>query len=130
MHLFTYGTLMFPEVWKRISIDRFPSQPAKLPGYAIYRVKDAVYPGIISADKESVVDGVLYDGIDEDTLFELDTYESNFYERIPVLAYTADGLQVECQAYIVPNSRHEMLSNEPWDADQFREQELEKYLHG
>lgn len=130
MQLFTYGTLMFPEVWQRISIGEFPAQPARLHGYAIYRVRDAVYPGIIHAEEDSVVNGMLYDGLHEETLFELDTYESSFYERIPVTVVTADGTEQECHAYVVPGYRHDMLTDEPWDAVRFREHELEKYLHG
>ena len=54
-HLFTYGTLMFQEVWQAIvcpdDVGRdFPSTPARLDGYQIFRVKDALYPGIIKSD--------------------------------------------------------------------------------
>ena len=49
MNLFTYGTLMFPEVWQRIGVGDFSSIPATLPGFAIFRVRDAVFPGIVRA---------------------------------------------------------------------------------
>ncbi|TWU22837.1 gamma-glutamylcyclotransferase family protein [Bythopirellula polymerisocia] len=130
MRLFTYGTLMFPEVWQRISIGEFPARPATLRGYAIFRVKNAVYPGIIRAEEDLVVNGLLYDDLDDDTLFELDTYESSFYKRIPVVAITADGAEQECHAYVVPDNRRDLLTDESWDAVQFRKSELEKYLHG
>jgi gamma-glutamylcyclotransferase (GGCT)/AIG2-like uncharacterized protein YtfP len=48
MHLFTYGTLMFPEVWQAVVGRQFETTPAQLPGYQIFRVRDAVYPGIIA----------------------------------------------------------------------------------
>lgn len=130
MNLFTYGTLMFPEVWQRISIGEFPAQPASLRGYEIYYVKGALYPGIIRTDRDSIVSGLLYVGLDEDTLFELDTYESSFYKRIPVVALTADGTEQECHAYTVPDSRRDLLTDRHWDAVRFRENELEKYLEG
>jgi gamma-glutamylcyclotransferase (GGCT)/AIG2-like uncharacterized protein YtfP len=130
MHLFTYGTLMFPEVWQRISMEMFPGQPATLRGYSMYRVKDAVYPGIICAELSSEVRGVLYSDLDEDTLFELDTYESSFYERLPVKATLDSGVEVECHAYTVPTSRRDMLTDEPWDGNWFRLNELERYLNG
>ena len=130
MNLFTYGTLMFPEVWQRISIGLFPGQPAKLRGYSMFRVKDAVYPGITSCDFASEVSGVVYCNLDEDTLFELDTYESSFYERLPVNAILEDGTEIECHAYIVPPSRRDMLTDEAWDANWFRIHELDKYLNG
>ena len=121
---------MFPEVWRRISIGEFPSQPATLRGYAMYRVKDAVYPGIILAEEASEVAGLVYTDLDEDTLFELDTYESSFYERLPVMVVTATGEQLECHAYIVPLSRRDLLTNEGWDREYFQLHELDKYLNG
>lgn len=130
MNLFTYGTLMFPEVWQRISIDLFPGQPATLRGYSMFRVKDAVYPGITPCDSASEVRGIIYCDLDEDTLFELDTYESTFYKRQPVRATLNDGSEIDCHAYIVPPSRRDMLTDDPWDSNWFRTHELDKYLNG
>jgi gamma-glutamylcyclotransferase (GGCT)/AIG2-like uncharacterized protein YtfP len=130
MRLFTYGTLMFPEVWQRISIGVVPAEPAVLRGYAMYRVKNAVYPGIIRAEPASEVHGKVYVDLDEDTLFELDTYESSFYQRLPVRVTLASGEEVECHAYVVPDSRRDLLTTEPWDAEWFRVNELDRYLNG
>ena len=129
MNLFTYGTLMFPEVWRRIGIGEYSSHPATLPGFAIYRVKDAVFPGIVRADPHHQVSGVLYLDLDEDVLFELDAYESDLYERIPVIVATEAG-PFECTAFVIPDSRREALTDEPWDANWFKEHQLKKYLHG
>jgi gamma-glutamylcyclotransferase (GGCT)/AIG2-like uncharacterized protein YtfP len=130
MRLFTYGTLMFPEVWQRISIGVVPAEPAVLRGYAMYRVKDAVYPGIIRAESASEVRGQVYTDLDEDTLFELDTYESSFYQRLPVRVTLASDEEVECHAYIVPDSRRDLLTTEPWDSEWSRMNELDRYLNG
>jgi gamma-glutamylcyclotransferase (GGCT)/AIG2-like uncharacterized protein YtfP len=130
MHLFTYGTLVFPEVWRRIAVREAAAERAVLSGYAIYRVKDAVFPGMVCADKKDRVPGVLYRDLDEDTLFELDAYESDFYRRETVTVVTQAGETVECQAYTVPDSRRDMLTDEPWDTEWFAEHELENYLDG
>ena len=130
MHLFTYGTLVFPEVWQRIAVREAAAQSATLSGYAIYRVKDAVYPGIVRAGEVDRVSGVLYRDLDDDTLFELDAYESDFYQRLAVWVTTGDGESVECQAYVVPDSRRDMLTDEPWDTQWFAEHKLAKYLKG
>ena len=120
---------MFPAVWRRIDVGEFPSQPATLHGYARYRIQDAVFPGIIQVNDESQVRGVLYQGLDEDVLFELDAYESDLYDRIAVTATTANG-PVDCTAFVIPASHSSALTNEPWDAKQFEQQELAKYLNG
>ena len=130
MHLFTYGTLTFPEVWKRIAVCEARSEVASLGGFAAYRVRDAVFPGIVRASEQDQVQGVLYYDLDEETLFELDTYESDFYRRETVWVTTESDNAVECQAYIVPDSRRNMMSEELWDAQWFAENELENYLRG
>ena len=130
MRLFTYGTLTFPEVWQRISVGTFPSRTAVLKGYSLFRVKEAVYPGIIRSNSASDVHGLLLDGINDDTMFELDAYESSFYDRLPVKVVVEDGAEVECYAYIVPESRRDLLTNESWDKEWFRDNELHRYLSG
>ena len=130
MHLFTYGTLVFPEVWQRIAVREATAERATLRGFAIYRVKNAVFPGIVRAGEEDRVAGVLYRDLDEDTLFELDAYESDFYERLDVSVVTEKGESVECQAYFLPDSRRNMLTDEPWDAEWFAEHKLANYLKG
>lgn len=50
LHLFTYGTLMFPEVWRVVVGKEFQTLPAVAPGYQIFHVRGAVYPGIIAID--------------------------------------------------------------------------------
>jgi len=120
---------MFPQVWERIGIGEFPTQPASLAGFAIYRVKDAVFPGIVRAQPDDQVSGQLYLDLDEDTLFELDAYESDLYDRIAVIAATEHG-PVQCTSYVIPESRREALTSEVWDAEWFRQNRLAKYLHG
>jgi gamma-glutamylcyclotransferase (GGCT)/AIG2-like uncharacterized protein YtfP len=130
MHLFTYGTLVFPEVWQRIAVREAAAERASLTGFAIYRVRDAVFPGIVRAEPVNAVAGVLYRDLDENTLFELDAYESDFYCRETVAVVTETGDTVECQAYVVPEKRRDLLTDEPWDAEWFAEHKLEKYLNG
>lgn len=130
MHLFTYGTLMFPEVWRRIAIREAQNERATLNGFAIYRVKNAVFPGILRAREVDRVSGVLYRDLDEEVLFELDAYESDFYERQAVWVTTEAGEHVECQVYVIPARNRDKLSDEPWDAEWFAQHKLEHYLGG
>ncbi len=128
-NLFAYGTLLFPEVWQRIDAGEFPSEPATLPGFAIYRVKDAVFPGIIRAKPIDRVNGLLFQGLNEEALFELDAYESELYDRIPVIAATEHGA-IDCTAFVIPDARRAVLSKQTWDAEWFEKHQLVKYLNG
>jgi len=130
MSLFTYGTLMFAEVWRRIGIGEFQSQPATLQGFAVYRLRDATLPGMFRTSNGDQTSGLIYHGLDEDVLFELDAYESDLYKRIAVQATAADGQVIDCQAYVIPESRRKALTDKPWDATWFKQHELANYLRG
>jgi gamma-glutamylcyclotransferase (GGCT)/AIG2-like uncharacterized protein YtfP len=130
MSLFTYGTLMYAVVWDRIGLKPCAAQPAILPGYAIYRVCDAIFPGIIKAGPDDQVQGVLYHDLNEETLDELDAYESDLYERTTVYAVNQDSVRIKCQAYVIPLANRAALSNEAWDSDWFQQHGLAKYMRG
>jgi gamma-glutamylcyclotransferase (GGCT)/AIG2-like uncharacterized protein YtfP len=131
-HLFAYGTLMFPEVWRRVAGREPRRQEAIVRGYEVRRVRGDVFP-VLAPNPHSVATGcVLYD-VDEDTLTRLDSYENDFYERVEVLAEIRAGSAaapeaVPCQAYVLAATRAEMATDEPWDPELFREQWLPEYL--
>jgi gamma-glutamylcyclotransferase (GGCT)/AIG2-like uncharacterized protein YtfP len=119
MHVFTYGTLMFPEVWRAVVERDFAAVAGIAAGYAIYRVKDAVFPGMVAAGKTDVVRGVLYLDVDETSVARLDVFEDDFYERRALQIACADGFEREAQAYIVPPQNRAALTDETWDCDRF-----------
>lgn len=119
MHVFTYGTLMFPEVWRTVVGREFATVEAMLTGFAIYRVRDAVFPGIIAADGAAAVRGVVYLDVDAASLARLDRFEDDFYERQAVWIACADGRRRQADAYVVPAQQGSVLTDEPWHRDQF-----------
>ncbi|MEM9353020.1 MAG: gamma-glutamylcyclotransferase family protein [Planctomycetota bacterium] len=129
MNVFAYGTLMFPEVWRRIVGQERSGKKARVEGFALYRVQNAVFPGMIH-EAGAEVWGVVFEDIDEETLFELDAYESDFYKREVVEAVAADGRTYDCEAFIVPQSHRAALTEQPWDAESFEKNDLQAYLDG
>jgi gamma-glutamylcyclotransferase (GGCT)/AIG2-like uncharacterized protein YtfP len=119
MHVFTYGTLMFPEVWQAVVGQQFLSMEATASGYAIYRVRDAVFPGIIAAGELDTVRGVVYLDIDPASLARLDLFEDDFYRRESLWLNCDDGERRAADAYVVPQDNREVLTNETWQADRF-----------
>lgn len=45
-NIFTYGTLMFPEVMFTVCKSKYESEKATLQGYARRQVKGRIYPGV------------------------------------------------------------------------------------
>lgn len=118
MHVFTYGTLMFPDVWRAVVGRMFASVEGTASGYAVFRVRDAVFPGIIAA-ADCVVRGVVYLDVDQRSLERLDRFEDDFYKRQAVHVACDDGHQRSAEAYVVPAANRNVLTNEPWDRESF-----------
>lgn len=121
MHVFTYGTLMFPEVWRAVVGRPFETVEGAAAGYSIFRVQGAVFPGIIAAADECSVRGVVFLEVDDASLARLDRFEDDFYERKSLLINCDDGLRRAADAYVVPSRNQAVLTNEPWNRDAFVE---------
>jgi gamma-glutamylcyclotransferase (GGCT)/AIG2-like uncharacterized protein YtfP len=119
MHVFTYGTLMFPEVWRAVVGREFATVDGAAAGFAIYRVQDAVFPGIRAASDRDAVRGVVYLNVDAVSLERLDVFEDDFYERQALWIECDDGERRQANAYVVPAHNRAVLTDEPWDRDQF-----------
>lgn len=120
MHVFTYGTLMFPEVWRAVVGREFETVAGSAAGFANYRVVDAVFPGIVAAAAADCVHGVVYLDVDDDSLERLDVFEdTHFYERQTLWIACHDGQRRQAHAYVVPDHNRSVLTNEPWGRDEF-----------
>jgi gamma-glutamylcyclotransferase (GGCT)/AIG2-like uncharacterized protein YtfP len=129
MHVFAYGTLMFPEIWTAVTGLESAGVPGLLRGYAAYRVRDAEFPGSARVDGESVVNGVLYLDVNDSALARLDRFEDDFYMRESVTIECADGVRRAADAYIVPNENRHVLTEEPWTRELFvATRGLEKFV--
>jgi gamma-glutamylcyclotransferase (GGCT)/AIG2-like uncharacterized protein YtfP len=119
MHVFTYGTLMFSEVWQAVVGREFATVEATATGYAIYRVRDAVFPGIIAAGERDAVRGVVYLDVDPTSITRLDLFEDDFYRRESLWLSCDDGGRRAADAYVVPEENRGVLTSETWQADRF-----------
>ncbi|HMP05807.1 MAG TPA: gamma-glutamylcyclotransferase [Lacipirellulaceae bacterium] len=130
MHLFTYGTLMFPEVWQAVVGREFAFASGAVFGYKVRRVKNGVYPVMLETIATARVAGKIYLDVDEAALGVLDDFESDFYQRTPVVVNLADGAQLACHAYVLPDQRRDWASDDHWIADEFARRHLAAYLAG
>lgn len=117
--LFTYGSLMFPEVWKKVVAGRYPSAPAVVQDYARYAVRNATYPGMV-AQPEASVEGVVYFNVSEADIAMLDAFEGGTYSRINVSARLQSGEMVEVQTYLFLDRA--ALSEQAWEPAAFQMQ--------
>lgn len=115
MHVFTYGSLMYPEVWRRVTGAALDGVPARLAGHARFAIRGESYPGMIVSPAEEVK-GVLYRDVGETALVALDAFEGPEYRRVNVrVACRGDMVEAAAYLYLVP----EKLSESPWEPRAF-----------
>jgi gamma-glutamylcyclotransferase (GGCT)/AIG2-like uncharacterized protein YtfP len=119
MHVFTYGTLMFPEVWQAVVGRSFQTVEGTAAGFEVFRVRDAVFPGITPGTGECSVPGVVYLDVDQNSTERLDRFEDDFYERRAISVDCSDRQRRMAEAYVVPLANRRLLTNEPWGRDSF-----------
>jgi gamma-glutamylcyclotransferase (GGCT)/AIG2-like uncharacterized protein YtfP len=119
MHVFTYGTLMFPEVWQAVVGRSYESVEGIASGYQIFRVRDAVFPGITAGPATCAVRGIVYLDVDAPSIERLDRFEDSFYERTLLSVECDDGRRLDADAYVVPIANRDVLTTESWDPAAF-----------
>ncbi len=127
MNLFTYGTLMFPEVMEAVIGKPCESVGAVLKGYRRVRVLGRPYPGIYACGDHETC-GRLYTGLNEGSLTLLDRFEGSLYERRHVTVKTTRQGSVDTSTYVIADGNTRVLSSDPWDADRFKAEWFEPYL--
>ena len=121
-HVFTYGSLMFAEVWTRVVTGRYRSIEGMLNDHARFAVTGQDYPGMVHA-VGSRVTGVVHLDVDAEDLVHLDRFEGDDYRRVTVPVICADDASRSCATYLYqPVDR---LRSTPWDPSAFA---MERFL--
>ena len=116
-NVFTYGSLMFAEVWQPLVSGLYPSEPAVLAGYRRFAVPGVAYPGIVAAPGAEVA-GLLYRDVGADDLARLDRFEGAEYRRDALQVMLASGEPVNAWTYIWLDAQQ--LSGQPWQSEAFQ----------
>lgn len=118
-NIFTYGSLMFPEVWRRVVRGDYRCAPASVAGYARYAIAGETYPGMIRLG-DGRVEGVVYFDVAAQDVAALDVFEGAEYRRDTVTVRLQSGAVAEAATYIylVPGR----LLESPWLPESFQMQ--------
>jgi gamma-glutamylcyclotransferase (GGCT)/AIG2-like uncharacterized protein YtfP len=126
-HLFAYGSLQLPSVFAAVTGQQKIGQPAKIEGYARYRLRDLSYPGLV-AESGAITEGLLYLDLDAGAWARLDRFEDVFYRR-ETLTVTALGVgEVFAEAYVMPTGDWRLIDRQAWSLEVFREQHLSDFM--
>jgi gamma-glutamylcyclotransferase (GGCT)/AIG2-like uncharacterized protein YtfP len=128
-HIFTYGSLMFPEVWSRVVKGDYTSCHAWLSGYARRQVHQKDYPALIPAHAENVVQGKVYFDVAAEDQIALDAFEGEEYQRRTEKLLTPEGNEIAVEVYLFKPEFLHQIQDAEWDVSHFEQNLLLRFLH-
>lgn len=120
-NIFTYGSLMFDEVWRQVVNGRYRSAAATLHHHQRHALTGLSYPGVVAAPGAQVA-GRLYLDVSAADIARLDAFEGAEYRRDALQVMLADGEAVSAWTYLWLDSQR--LSGQPWQSEAFRLREF------
>lgn len=118
LHLFAYGTLVLPEIYRRVTGFSRTGTPVQLFGYARYALKGLSYPGLV-LEPGGRVSGVLYQDLEVVEWLRLDAFEDDFYVRKSVTVEDGKGQRWIAEAYLIRPDRLDLVESMPWSIEAF-----------
>ena len=129
-HVFAYGTLLFPDVWHRVVRGAYDRVPARIHGFSRRRLRDALFPAVVSACLTESVRGVLYLEVSADDLERIDRFEGPWYEKKTVACTREDGRIVPARVYVIDPKHRYRIEARTWDPEWFSRHGLPDFLAG
>lgn len=127
MNVFTYGSLMFDEVWRAVVGRTGPSVAGQLTGHEAWKLVGQTFPGLAPAPGRQV-NGRIWQEVTETELAKLDVFESGIYDRQLLAVRAEDGTTLPSWTYIVRPDSRTLLLNEPWNREEFERLHLRDFL--
>jgi gamma-glutamylcyclotransferase (GGCT)/AIG2-like uncharacterized protein YtfP len=124
-NLFTYGSLMFPEVWKRVVRNEYRSALGTIHGFRRVYVREKEHPALVIAKGATPLEGRVYFNVSDEDIARLDQFETHRYARVGV-AVTIDDKPIVADAYLALN--HDELTDVDWDVAKFEREGLPRFL--
>ncbi len=126
-HIFTYGSLMFEQVWNQVVSGTYKRYPATVSGFVRRALLHEHYPALLPGPVNTKVDGVLYVNLDEEDVSRLDEFEGSIYERRSVQVMTENNI-FTAEAYVLKDSYRHIASDQNWDPEKFENDGIHRFL--
>lgn len=129
-HIFTYGSLMFPEVWRSIVKQPYECQPAWVDGFRRTCIHNDNYPVVLPRAGQKDLEGVVYFSVKSQDITRLDRFEDEYYFRRrirPRILLDGEPKTVEADLYVLKPKYSELASLRPWDPELFEARHLKQF---
>lgn len=130
-NIFTYGSLMFAEVWQDIVKLPYENQPAWLDGFRRTYILGDQYPVVLPRAGQKNLQGVVYFSVKNQDITRLDRFEGDHYYRRrvhPTIQADGQTKTIEADLYVLKPKYAHLASTRPWDPEIFEVRELRHFL--
>lgn len=129
VNIFTYGTLMFAEIWSRVVVGEYDKSPAILNGYDRKLARGEIYPVLFPSTAFSLVEGTVYIGVTDADLQEIDSFEGKYYSRQSAEVLVREAAKLPVQVYVLKEEYYSIISHKNWDPARFRIDGIQLFLN-
>ena len=126
-HIFTYGSLMFDQVWQHIVGSTYESKAHELTGFERQSLRHADYPAAIPQPHSSIT-GRLYMNVVDKDIQRLDCFEGSEYLRKHVAVEIEEELN-EVAIYLLKPSHYHLLAGKPWNEQAFSKEAVQPFIN-
>lgn len=128
MNVFTYGSLMFADVWNAVVRGYYSGSVGRIKGFVRRRVKNETYPALIHSASNDVLQGYIYFNVSKLDLNRLDRFEGDYYQREIVKVALEEGASTNAAVYVFKDEHAGLVDEEPWDVNWFEREGLAMFL--
>lgn len=126
-NIFTYGSLMFPEVWQNIVKLSYENQAAWLDGFRRTCIHRDNYPVVLPRAGQKNLEGVVYFAVNSQDISRLDRFEGDYYYRRrvhPTVQLDGQSKTIAADLYVLKPKYADLASLRPWDPEFFERRDL------
>lgn len=120
VNVFTYGSLMFSQVWEKVCTGRYATQKMILKDFQRFCVKNESYPALVP-QQGSCVEGLVYLDVSQADQLALNQFEG---EEYVLRHHQIDGLHIAFYEYVAVLR----LDKRDWDPREFEQTGLPIFM--
>jgi gamma-glutamylcyclotransferase (GGCT)/AIG2-like uncharacterized protein YtfP len=128
MNIFTYGSLMFEQVWTVVVAGTYRKTNARLFGYQRRQIRGEAYPALVSGTADDQVDGVVYLDVGQRDAARLDRFEGAYYGKRKETCSLPDGSGISAWVYVFKEEFAELVEPQTWDPEWFEKNGIHTFM--
>ncbi len=127
-HVFTYGSLMYEQIWNLVVEGVYQKSTATISGYIRRTVMGEDYPALLSQTGAAATDGILYFNVTGADLCRLDEFEGRYYARKLEPVVVENGSTFSAEVYVFKDRYLHLVSPNEWDPAHFEAVGMSRFI--